>query len=92
VLTGVWAYKPRDYGSRKADLLAALDASSEALCSGWRDVSVEKLTKIDSDPFMSNRPNLQVVLYAVDNEIHHRAQGYVYLRMLGIEPPPFYER
>ena len=26
------------------------------------------------------------------NEIHHRGQGYVYLRALGIEPPPFYER
>jgi uncharacterized damage-inducible protein DinB len=31
-------------------------------------------------------------LYAIDNEIHHRGQGYVYLRALGIEPPPFYER
>ena len=33
-----------------------------------------------------------LVLYAIDNEIHHRGQGYVYLRALGIEPPPFYER
>jgi len=31
-------------------------------------------------------------LYVIDNEIHHRGQGYVYLRALGIEPPPFYER
>ena len=33
-----------------------------------------------------------LVLYAIDNEIHHRGQGYVYLRALGIAPPPFYER
>jgi uncharacterized damage-inducible protein DinB len=33
-----------------------------------------------------------LLLYAVDNEIHHRGQGVVYLRALGIEPPPFYER
>ena len=33
-----------------------------------------------------------LVLYVIDNEIHHRGQGYVYLRALGIEPPPFYER
>jgi len=32
------------------------------------------------------------VLYAVDNEIHHRGQGYVYLRALGVAPPAFYER
>ena len=29
---------------------------------------------------------------SIDNEIHHRGQGYVYLRALGKEPPPFYER
>jgi len=28
----------------------------------------------------------------IDNETHHRGQGYVYLRALGIEPPPFYLR
>jgi uncharacterized damage-inducible protein DinB len=33
-----------------------------------------------------------LLLYVIDNEIHHRGQGYVYLRSLGIEPPPFYER
>jgi len=32
------------------------------------------------------------VFYFRDNEIHHRAQMYVYLRALGIEPPAFYER
>ncbi len=31
------------------------------------------------------------VLYFIDNEVHHRGQGYVYLRALGIEPPPFWE-
>jgi uncharacterized damage-inducible protein DinB len=33
-----------------------------------------------------------LVLYVIDNEIHHRGQGYVYLRALGISPPAFYER
>ena len=32
------------------------------------------------------------ILYVIDNEIHHRAQAYVYLRALGVEPPAFYER
>jgi len=32
------------------------------------------------------------LLYWIDNEIHHRGQGYVYLRSLGIEPPPFWDR
>jgi uncharacterized damage-inducible protein DinB len=37
-------------------------------------------------------PVYDAILYAIDNEIHHRAQGYVYLRALDLEPPPFYER
>lgn len=32
------------------------------------------------------------LLYFVENEIHHRAQAYVYLRALGIEPPFFWDR
>lgn len=32
------------------------------------------------------------LLYLLDNEIHHRAQGTVYLRALGVEPPAFWER
>ncbi len=32
------------------------------------------------------------LLYFIDNEVHHRGQGYVYLRALGVEPPPFWER
>lgn len=35
---------------------------------------------------------IQSILYFKDNEIHHRGQGYVYLRALGIEPPFFWER
>jgi uncharacterized damage-inducible protein DinB len=33
-----------------------------------------------------------LILYVIDNEVHHRGQGYVYLRSLGVEPPPFYDR
>ena len=35
---------------------------------------------------------LSTILYYIDNEIHHRAQGYVYLRDLGVEPPAFWDR
>lgn len=34
----------------------------------------------------------KLLMYAHDNEIHHRGQGYVYLRALGIEPPAFWDR
>lgn len=39
-----------------------------------------------------NFPIVENILYFIDNEIHHRGQGYVYLRSLGIQPPFFWER
>ena len=33
-----------------------------------------------------------MVLYAIDEEIHHRAQLAIYLRMVGLEPPAFLQR
>jgi uncharacterized damage-inducible protein DinB len=34
----------------------------------------------------------EIIFYWIDNEIHHRAQGFVYLRLLGIQPPAFTDR
>lgn len=39
-----------------------------------------------------NFPIIENIFYFIDNEIHHRGQGYVYLRALGIQPPFFWER
>lgn len=39
-----------------------------------------------------NNSLIQSLLYFIDNEVHHRAQGFVYLRALNIEPPFFWER
>ena len=35
---------------------------------------------------------VETVFYVIDNEVHHRGQGYVYLRALGVEPPYFWDR
>jgi len=37
-------------------------------------------------------PIIDNILYFIDNEVHHRGQGFVYLRALGIEPPFFWDR
>jgi uncharacterized damage-inducible protein DinB len=37
-------------------------------------------------------PGIATIQYAIENEIHHRGQAYVYLRALGIEPPSFWKR
>lgn len=74
-----------------------------ALLKAWDESTVlinDYFNRISSERFKENHnlfgqyefPVFQSLLYFVDNEIHHRGQGYVYLRALGIEPPYFWER
>ena len=57
----------------------------------WPTVTEEALTKKRPTPFQGHPEGraIEWLTYALENEIHHRAQGYVYLRLLGLEPPAF---
>ena len=76
----------------KADILRLWDEATEQLNTLWPQIPPERFR--DRATAFGQWPGVvhDLILYAVDNEIHHRGQGYVYLRALGIEPPPFYER
>ncbi|MVN88445.1 damage-inducible protein DinB [Deinococcus sp. HMF7620] len=82
-----WSTMPQT----KADLLAAWDALSDRLAAEWSGVKAETVARLQPLPW-GEMPGWVAAMYAVDNEIHHRGQGYVYLRALGQEPPAFYER
>lgn len=43
-------------------------------------------------PYIPAGQALGWLTYALENEIHHRGQGFVYLRLLGQEPPAFHIR
>jgi uncharacterized damage-inducible protein DinB len=76
----------------KADLLRQWDESTAKIAELWPQIPRERfqqeMTAFGQYPGRVH----DLILYVIDNEIHHRGQGYVYLRALGIEPPPFYER
>lgn len=57
----------------------------------WTTVTEEALKKERPTPFQGHPEGraIEWLTYALENEIHHRAQGYVYLRLLGLEPPAF---
>lgn len=78
----------------KTDLLKACLTVREDTRWLWEKIDAAALHQVVSDGLFDPAPkrNLDRVLYAIENEIHHRGQGYIYLRMLGISPPPFYER
>ena len=92
--TGEWSTVMTDYSKldSKTALLEAWDEMTATLERAWKEMSSERLLAQESAYGFPVRPLFHLALYLIDNEIHHRAQGYVYLRLLGIEPPSFYQR
>lgn len=76
----------------KHEVLRLWDNATEELDVLWPQIPPERFQKTVLAFGQYEGTVYSQILYAVDNEIHHRGQGYVYLRALGIEPPPFYER
>ncbi|WP_424951530.1 DinB family protein [Deinococcus sp.] len=93
LMTDTWAapnwnaHPPQE----KAALLAAWDDLTRRMDTGLPAVPATRYHE-DKALFWGTMPAHAAALYAVDNEIHHRGQGYVYLRALGVEPVPFWER
>ncbi|QRR00475.1 DinB family protein [Dyadobacter sandarakinus] len=76
----------------KAGLLALWDEVTALINQTWPDVKLDRLHEHDVAFGMYPGKVYATLFYLIDNEIHHRAQGYVYLRSLGITPPPFWDR
>jgi len=76
----------------KAELLNAWDEATPKINELFLQISEERF-KEEFNLFGEYKfPIIENILYFIDNEIHHRGQGYVYLRSLNIEPPFFWER
>jgi uncharacterized damage-inducible protein DinB len=93
-VTGEWT-KDASYNdvNTKDALLKAWDESGDSLNQHWAHISENRLFELEPFYFYGNpsKSHSDSVLYLIDNEIHHRAQGFVYLRMLGLEPPFFWD-
>ncbi|QEC69128.1 damage-inducible protein DinB [Panacibacter ginsenosidivorans] len=99
VITGKWedAYElPHHSGktkpSTKKELLKVWDEVTAKINALWPQIPAHRFQEHDLAFGQWEGPVYFFILYWIDNEIHHRAQGYVYLRTLGIEPPHFWER
>ena len=76
----------------KEALLALWDRATDQINSLWPHIAPERFQELVKVFGQWEGPVYWSILYYIDNEIHHRGQAYVYLRSLGIEPPPFWER
>lgn len=93
VASGKWeAFKDAEVPKTKAALLSAWDQVTADLDKFWSEIPAHRFSEVDVAFGQYENTNFDTLLYFIDNEIHHRGQGYVYLRSLGIEPPAFWER
>ncbi|HUC82919.1 MAG TPA: DinB family protein [Flavisolibacter sp.] len=76
----------------KEELLAQWDDATEKMNALWPQIHPARFREHDKAFGMYEGTIQSFVFYFIDNEIHHRAQGYVYLRSLGVEPPQFWDR
>lgn len=85
-------YEEKTVLATKADLLRKWDEDAQAIASLYIQIPEEDF-HVNFNLFGEyDFPIIENILYFIDNEVHHRGQGYVYLRALGIEPPFFWER
>jgi uncharacterized damage-inducible protein DinB len=76
----------------KAEVLAQWDEATREIDGLWGRIPPAKFDQTITAFGQYTGKTYDLLLYVVDNEIHHRGQGYVYLRALGIAPPPFFDR
>jgi len=92
VSTGNWEEFKETKPSTKSELLRLWDMQTTELDAKFPNIPPHRFSEVDKAFGQWENPGIATIQYAVDNEIHHRGQGYVYLRALGIEPPPFWVR
>lgn len=77
--------------TEKSALLAAWDAQTQRLTTELPKIPSARYGEVKSLAW-GEMLALTAIIGAIDNEIHHRGQGIVYLRLLCIAPPEFWER
>jgi uncharacterized damage-inducible protein DinB len=92
VATGKWGQWAESKPTNKADVLKLWDESTAELDRVFKTIPPHRFQEVDTAFGQWKGTGIWMILYAIDNEVHHRGQGYVYLRSLGIEPPAFYDR
>jgi uncharacterized damage-inducible protein DinB len=76
----------------KKELLLRWDEATDQMNELWPTIPAHRFQELDKAFGRWDGPIYFFIFYWIDNEIHHRGQGTVYLRSLGIEPPAFWDR
>ncbi|WP_446742923.1 DinB family protein [Silvibacterium acidisoli] len=92
ISTGSFGDFKLDKPKSKDEVLKLWDEQTAMLDEEFPRIPLDRFGE-KSNPFGAwEDTGLAFIQYAIENEVHHRGQGFVYLRALGIEPPHFWER
>ena len=77
------------FPNNKSEILSIWDKTSKIINKEWGEITdySQELTL-----YQNTFSFTQWILYLIENETHHRGQGYTYLRALHIAPPLFWDR
>jgi len=92
IVTGEWDQSLTREERPRKELLRLWDESTTKIDALWQKIPLERFQQTMTAFGQYPGKVHELLFYVIDNEIHHRGEGYVYLRALGIAPPPFYER
>jgi uncharacterized damage-inducible protein DinB len=92
VVTDKWTWAMPSEPLSKAQLLDRWDDSTVQIDELGKQIPADRFDQTMTAFGQFTGKVHWLLLYIIDNEVHHRGQGYVYLRALGVQPPPFYER
>jgi uncharacterized damage-inducible protein DinB len=94
---GDWAWGPERTSpvETTGQLFTQPEATREYTRQVWPSISEGLLVAVHPAPPAFGGPSAPPIdwfQYALENEVHHRGQGYAYLRHLKVDPPVFYDR
>ena len=92
IITNTWEQFEFAKPTTKQELLAEWDKQTATIDAEFPRIPAPRFSETMKAFGQWEMKGYQLLLYVIENEIHHRGQGYVYLRSLGIEPPAFYDR
>ena len=92
VVSGEWNDDRGRDPRPKSEVLRLWDETTDEINRLWSQIDADRFHQTVKAFGQYEDKVYSLLLYVIDNEIHHRGQGFVYLRALGIDPPPFFER
>ena len=90
VSSGKWEEYKEPKPGTKSELLELWDAQTVELDEKFPKIPAHRFSEVDKAFGQWEMPGIATIQYAIDNEIHHRGQIYLYLGMLNVPAPPLY--